>query len=155
MRTVAVSAVRAEFMAAYVAGEGDKADAKRMAFNRALKTARERDLICSREIEGVDYLWFVNSFGSGHRTKRTNVRFVRLRGGMASAEQDGCEKEKGKTMDELSWPDISPNALILMMAEPRNRTSHQVGAGGGVKDLAQMGSRTAWASLSINLYFFW
>ena len=42
VRTVAVSAVRAEFMAAYVAGEDDKANTKRKAFARALKTARER-----------------------------------------------------------------------------------------------------------------
>jgi hypothetical protein len=61
VRAVAGSAVRTEFMAAYPAGEDKGAEAKRKAFNRALKTARERDLICSREITGVDYLWFVGT----------------------------------------------------------------------------------------------
>ena len=61
MRAVAASVMRTEFMAAYPVGGDNKPDAKRMAFNRALKTARERDLICSREIDSVDYLWFVQA----------------------------------------------------------------------------------------------
>jgi hypothetical protein len=61
VRAVPDSAVRTEFVAAYPAGGDNKPDAKRMAFNRALKTARERDLICSREIDGVDFLWFVQT----------------------------------------------------------------------------------------------
>lgn len=54
--------VRAEFMAAYpVDGEDakQKTDAKRNAFNRALKMALERNLVCSRDIGGVDHLWLV------------------------------------------------------------------------------------------------
>jgi hypothetical protein len=55
--------VRVEFMAAYPADGEDKkkkTDAKRNAFNRALKTARERELVCSREIAGVDHLWLTD-----------------------------------------------------------------------------------------------
>lgn len=55
-KTVAVSAVRAEFMKRYPADDR-KADAKRKAFVRSMKTALERDLIGSREIEGIDHLW--------------------------------------------------------------------------------------------------
>jgi hypothetical protein len=47
VRAVPNSAVRHEFTAAYPA---DESAAKRMAFNRALKQAREKELICSREI---------------------------------------------------------------------------------------------------------
>jgi hypothetical protein len=53
---VPVHAVRAEFMKAY---PGD-ADAKRKAFKRAMKTAREAGLVCSREVAGVDQLWLPN-----------------------------------------------------------------------------------------------
>jgi AAA domain len=63
VRMVRDDVVRAEFMAAYPAdGENDmkKTDAKRNAFNRALKTARERDLVCSRDIGGIDHLWQVD-----------------------------------------------------------------------------------------------
>jgi hypothetical protein len=62
VRAVALHAVRDEFVAAWPA-DGDTpakvADAKRSAFNRALKALRDRD-ICSREIGGIDYLWFVS-----------------------------------------------------------------------------------------------
>ena len=34
-----------------------RADAKRQAFNRAMKQAMDRDLIGVREIGGVDHLW--------------------------------------------------------------------------------------------------
>ena len=64
LRTVADSAVRTEFMSAYpVSAENDrlKVDAKRQAFNRALKAARERGLVCSREMSGVDRLWLVDA----------------------------------------------------------------------------------------------
>jgi hypothetical protein len=58
VRAVPEHAVRTEFMAAYPADS--QKDAKRMAFKRALKDARERELICSREVGGLDYLWLVN-----------------------------------------------------------------------------------------------
>ncbi|WP_347264908.1 AAA family ATPase [Nitrobacter sp.] len=60
VKTVPWSSVRAEFMKRYPAGtiEPDKrADAKRQAFNRAMKQATDRDLIGVREIGGVDHLW--------------------------------------------------------------------------------------------------
>jgi AAA domain-containing protein len=56
VRAVDSTWVRSEFMAAYVA---DTADAKRKAYTRAQQLARDRDLICSREILGIDQLWFV------------------------------------------------------------------------------------------------
>ena len=55
-----IDAVRHEFMATYPAADAsDPKDAKRKAFARALKEARERELIGSREIGGIDYLWLV------------------------------------------------------------------------------------------------
>jgi hypothetical protein len=63
VRMVADHHVRDEFVAAYPAdGENEKkkADAKRQAFNRALKTARERELVCSREVGGIDHLWLID-----------------------------------------------------------------------------------------------
>jgi hypothetical protein len=55
------SAVRQEFMASYPADAGGKTkgDAKRMAFSRALKKARDSGLIGSREIGGIDHLWLL------------------------------------------------------------------------------------------------
>ena len=67
LRTVPDSAVRDEFVRAY---PGDTADAKRMAFKRALKAAREKGLICSREIGGVDHLWLIEQ--DKPNTHRTN-----------------------------------------------------------------------------------
>lgn len=64
-KTVAASSVRAEFMKRYPADD-KKADAKRKAFVRSMKTALERDLIGSREIEGIDYLWL--AVVDGHAT---------------------------------------------------------------------------------------
>jgi AAA domain len=49
-------AVRDEFLKAYPA----EPEAKRKAFKRALNEARSRDLICSREISGVDHFWLVD-----------------------------------------------------------------------------------------------
>jgi KaiC/GvpD/RAD55 family RecA-like ATPase len=69
VRMVVDSAVRTEFMSAYpVSAENDKlkVDAKRQAFNRALKAARDRSLICSREIAGVDRLWLVRDKDATH-----------------------------------------------------------------------------------------
>lgn len=61
VRAVELRHVRDEFVAAWPA-DGETAekiqDAKRSAFNRALKNVPVRE-ICSREIGGVDYLWFV------------------------------------------------------------------------------------------------
>jgi hypothetical protein len=57
------SDVRAEFMASYVAdGENakDKTSAKRKAFQRSVTTALSRNLIASRELAGIDHLWFVD-----------------------------------------------------------------------------------------------
>lgn len=53
--------LRREFHAAYpAAGETDEQryDAKRKAFKRSVKTAIELDLVASRDISGVDHLWF-------------------------------------------------------------------------------------------------
>ena len=63
VRAVTERAVRAEFVARYpVEGEGQKkADAKRNAFNRAIKAATQRELIGSRELEGADWLWFADT----------------------------------------------------------------------------------------------
>ena len=50
-------------MAAYPADGSDakaKGKAKRKAFTRALKQAREKELVGSREIGGIDYLWLVD-----------------------------------------------------------------------------------------------
>ena len=61
VRAVALRHVREEFVAAWPA-DGDTPakvlDAKRAAFNRGLESARQRD-VCSREVDGTDYLWFV------------------------------------------------------------------------------------------------
>ena len=61
VRAVALRPVREEFVAAWPA-DGDTPakvlDAKRSAFNRGLASARQHD-VCSREVDGTDYLWFV------------------------------------------------------------------------------------------------
>jgi hypothetical protein len=61
VRAVALRPVREEFVAAWPA-DGDTPakvlDAKRSAFNRGLASARLHD-VCSREVDGTDYLWFV------------------------------------------------------------------------------------------------
>jgi hypothetical protein len=60
-KAATVVAVRDEFISAYPVGDDakNKDDAKRAAFSRALKAAREGDLIGSRELGGVDYLWLI------------------------------------------------------------------------------------------------
>jgi AAA domain/Bifunctional DNA primase/polymerase, N-terminal len=63
VRGVKLEQVRAEFVASYPADNEDRRarDAvKRSAFSRAMKDARERLLISSREVEGVDHLWLVD-----------------------------------------------------------------------------------------------
>jgi Bifunctional DNA primase/polymerase, N-terminal/AAA domain len=57
VKMVPADKVKAEFMAAYPA---DGKDAKRIAFNRALRAARDAELICSRDIGGIDHLWLVD-----------------------------------------------------------------------------------------------
>jgi hypothetical protein len=62
VKTVSASAVRIEFVKRYPADTielSKQADAKRQAFNRAMKQALDRDLIGAREIDGVDHLWLV------------------------------------------------------------------------------------------------
>jgi hypothetical protein len=62
VKAVPLSTARSEFMAAYPADAEDQRErdaAKRSAFNRALKSVRAKNLICSREIDGIDNLWLV------------------------------------------------------------------------------------------------
>jgi hypothetical protein len=64
VRAVPLDTVRFEFSAAYPAEGSDakaRAHAKKMAFARAVKQARDKELICSREINGIDYLWLVGN----------------------------------------------------------------------------------------------
>jgi len=61
LRTVQQSWVRDEFFAAYPNSSETpekQMDAKRKAFNRALKTAAERRLVGCRDLAGVDHVWF-------------------------------------------------------------------------------------------------
>jgi hypothetical protein len=63
VRAIPVDKVRAEFISAYPADNEDQRardSIKRTAFHRALKDARERLLICSRDINGTDFVWLVN-----------------------------------------------------------------------------------------------
>jgi hypothetical protein len=61
---VPLSFVRTEFLAAYPAGKGEtekqRQDTKRKAFTRQLDSARERNLVCSREVVGVDNIWLAS-----------------------------------------------------------------------------------------------
>ena len=63
VRATPLSDVHREFMAIYPADASDgpeaKKNAKRMAFTRTLKQARDKELVCSREIGEIDYLWLV------------------------------------------------------------------------------------------------
>jgi hypothetical protein len=64
VRAVTLEQLRVEFVAAYPSDNEDpkaRDAAKRSAFNRAMKDARQRSLICSREIAGVDHLWLVDA----------------------------------------------------------------------------------------------
>jgi len=58
VRAAGLDKVKLEFMAAYPA---ESSEAKRKAFDRSLASARDRDLICSREIAGVDQVWIVEA----------------------------------------------------------------------------------------------
>jgi hypothetical protein len=67
VRAVPLHFVRSEFLASYPAEKGDteeqKQDAKRKAFGRHLNSARDRSLVCSREVDGADILWLVSDDG--------------------------------------------------------------------------------------------
>jgi hypothetical protein len=56
LRVVTEPKLRDEFVASYPA---DNLDAKTKAFRRALKEARETNLVCSRAVAGIDHIWFV------------------------------------------------------------------------------------------------
>lgn len=63
IRAVAEAKVRAEFGSAYpVEGEtnAQRSEAKKKAFARALKAARDRELVASRDLGGIDFLWFTD-----------------------------------------------------------------------------------------------
>ncbi len=57
VKAVAADKVRTEFYASYPA---ESAEAKRQAFNRLLKGAVAKHLVASREIGGLDFLWFAS-----------------------------------------------------------------------------------------------
>lgn len=63
VKAVVEAKVRAEFNLSYpVEGEtnAQRADAKRNAFNRAMKSALGRQLVASRDLGGLDFLWFTD-----------------------------------------------------------------------------------------------
>jgi hypothetical protein len=64
VRAVEIDMVRQEFYRAYPAAEAtdekSKAEARRKAFRRAINDARERDIVCTRDIEGVTWIWLVS-----------------------------------------------------------------------------------------------
>lgn len=68
MRAVDIEIIRQEFYRSYAAAEAtdkkDKDAAKRKAFGRAIKDARDRDIICTRDIEGVTYVWLVQQISA-------------------------------------------------------------------------------------------
>ena len=92
VRAVPVSEVRREFVAAYPAEASHaetKGNAKRMAFTRALKQARDKELVCSREIGGIDYLWLVEERGqTAHHSAQTAHSLV------SCAVCAGCGRNK-------------------------------------------------------------
>jgi hypothetical protein len=61
VRAVDIEIVRAEFYKSYAA-DGDpkqRQNAKRQAFNRAVRDAQERSLVCVREIGPITWIWLV------------------------------------------------------------------------------------------------
>jgi hypothetical protein len=63
VRSVPLHLVRSEFVAGYPAEgetEEQKQDAKRKAFKRQLESARNKNLVCTRDIAGLDHIWLVN-----------------------------------------------------------------------------------------------
>jgi hypothetical protein len=60
VRSVPLHFVRNEFVAGYPADgetEEQKQDAKRKAFKRNLESARNKNLVCFRDIGGTDHIW--------------------------------------------------------------------------------------------------
>lgn len=74
VRAVPLDKVRAEFHAAYPAANSTtpeaRDDAKRKAFERGVKQARARNLIGSRDLDRVDYLWLVQDDEAEYLKKR-------------------------------------------------------------------------------------
>jgi Fe-S-cluster containining protein len=63
VRACDIELVRAEFYRQYPA-EGDprkKAETRRQAFHRVLKSAQDSTLIMLREIDGTQYVWLVKN----------------------------------------------------------------------------------------------
>jgi hypothetical protein len=63
VRSVPLHFVRSEFVAGYPADgetEEQKQDAKRKAFKRNLDSARNKNLVCCRDVGGTDHVWLVN-----------------------------------------------------------------------------------------------
>jgi hypothetical protein len=63
VRACDVEAVRAEFYRQYPADGTDKqrADARRQAFNRAIRQSQARGLVASREVDGVQLIWLATT----------------------------------------------------------------------------------------------
>lgn len=60
VKAVTVSSLRKEFTRRYLTDGTDAkkgADAKRSAFNRALRMAQDQELISARDVDGVDHVW--------------------------------------------------------------------------------------------------
>src|SRR5262249_54641286 len=60
VKAVPTLAVRKEVCARYPSARGDAAkqkDAKRNAFNRAMRLVMARDLVGAREIDGIEHIW--------------------------------------------------------------------------------------------------
>ena len=65
VRACDLSLVRAEFDKQYIAEGTDrqKADARRKAFQRAVKDAQAKELVATREMNGRQLAWLVNPIG--------------------------------------------------------------------------------------------
>jgi hypothetical protein len=63
VRACDVEAVRAEFYRQYPADGTDekKADTRGKAWRRTIKNATERDLVCVREMNGIQFVWFAKA----------------------------------------------------------------------------------------------
>jgi hypothetical protein len=82
--------VRDEFFKAYSA-EGDpdkKYETRKRAFNRQIKSARERHLICTREVGGEQVIWFGREPGPVNKSIPERA--------LASGKRDGTGHPLGK-----------------------------------------------------------
>ena len=63
VRACDIEAVRAEFYKQYpVDGtESQKAEARRKGWQRTIKHATERDLVCVREMDGTQFVWLAKA----------------------------------------------------------------------------------------------